>query len=34
MHGICREAGYYTTLISPGFRFIAVNSMFGYTQNL
>ncbi len=29
-----REAGYYTTLIGPGFRFVAINSMFGYTQNL
>ena len=29
-----REGGYYTTEISPGFRFVAINSLFGYTLNL
>ncbi len=29
-----RAGGYYTAEISPGFRFIGINSMNGYTINL
>lgn len=29
-----RVDGYYSTLVMPGFRIIAVNSMYCYTLNL